>query len=210
MAADPPERSLRALEDERAWRPRAATVGGVAQAGGSGCSDSCLHPYTHIDLFTHLRISVYVYAYLSIHIYISIYIHIYVYIYLLMYVYIHIFIYISIYIIHKDLYTYIYTCVPTCSSMVLPGGQGGAADPQERAQGGAADPLAATQCRPGPYSGSDGTRGKRRKQSRAASPETLIIFGGVLPAQVESGSELVKACSVPKSLRRLRTRPWGS
>ena len=103
MAADPPERSLRALEDERAWRPRAATVGGVAQAGGSGCSDSCLHPYTHIDLFTHLRISVYVYAYLSIHIYISIYIHIYVYIYLLMYVYIHIFIYISIYIIHKDL-----------------------------------------------------------------------------------------------------------
>ena len=94
--------------------------------------------------------------------------------------------------------------------MVLPGGQGGAADPQERAQGGAADPLAATQCRPGPYSGSDGTRGKRRKQSRAASPETLIIFGGVLPAQVESGIELVKACSVPKSLRRLRTRPWGS
>ena len=87
--------------------------------------------------------------------------------------------------------------------MVLPGGQGGAADPQERAQGGAADPLAATQCRPGPYSGSDGTRGNRRKQSRAASPETLTMFGGVLPAQVESGSELVKACSVPKSLRRL-------
>jgi hypothetical protein len=94
--------------------------------------------------------------------------------------------------------------------MVLPGGQEGAADPQERAQGGAADPLAATQCRPGPYSGSDGTRGNRRKQSRAASPETLTMFGGVLPAQVESGSELVKACSVPKSLRRLRTRPWGS
>ena len=89
--------------------------------------------------------------------------------------------------------------------MVLPGGQEGAADPQERAQGGAADPLAATQCRPGPN-----TRGNRRKKSRAASPETLTMFGGVLPAQVESGSELVKACSVPKSLRRLRTRPWGS
>ena len=43
-----------------------------------------------------------------------------------------------------------------------------------------------------------------------ASPETLIIFGGVLPAQVENGSELVKACSVPESLRRLRTKPWGS
>ena len=64
--------------------------------------------------------------------------------------------------------------------------------------------MAATQCRPGPYSGSDGTRGNRR---RAASPKTLTIFGGVLPAQVESGSELVKACSVPKSLRRLHTRP---
>jgi hypothetical protein len=67
--------------------------------------------------------------------------------------------------------------------------------------------LAATQCRPGPYSGSDGTRGNRRKQYRAASPKTLTIFGGVLPAQVESGSELVKTCSSPKSLRRLHTRP---
>ena len=97
--------------------------------------------------------------------------------------------------------------------MVPPGGQGGSADPQEGAHfelRKVSALLAATQCRPGPYSGSDGTRGNRRKQSRAASPETLIIFGGVLPAQVENGSELVKACSVPESLRRLRTKPWGS
>ena len=90
--------------------------------------------------------------------------------------------------------------------MVPPGGQGGSADPQEGAHfelRKVSALLAATQCRPGPYSGSDGTRGNRRKQSRVASPETLSIFGGVLPAQVESGSELVKACSVPKSLRRL-------
>ena len=48
MAADPSGRSLRALEDERAWRPRAAAVGGVAQAGGSGCSDS---PYIYIYMY---------------------------------------------------------------------------------------------------------------------------------------------------------------
>ena len=122
-----------------------------------------------------------------------------------MYIYISLFTY--LYTSYIKTCIHIYTFVPTCSSMVLPGGQGGAADPQERAQGGAADPLAATQCRPGPYSGSDGTRGNRRKQSRAASPETLSIFGGVLPAQVESGSELVKTCSSPKSLRRLHTKP---
>ena len=49
MAADPPGRSLRALEDERAWRPRAATVGGVAQAVGSSCSDS---PYIYVYIIS--------------------------------------------------------------------------------------------------------------------------------------------------------------
>ena len=90
----------------------------------------------------------------------------YTFIYLYKYIYIHIFIYISIYIIHEDLYTYIYiyTFVPTCSSMVPPGGQGGSADPQEGAHfelRKVSALLAATQCRPGPYSGSDGTRGNR-------------------------------------------------
>ena len=135
-----------------------------------------IYTYRFIYASSHICIGIYISIYTHIHIYL--YKDIYVYIYLLVYVYIHIFIYISIYIILEDLYTYIYiyTFVPTCSSMVLPGGQEGAADPQERAQGGAADPLAATQCRPGPYSGSDGTRGNRRKQSRAASPEPSLCL----------------------------------
>ena len=174
---------------------------------GPGGQAVSIHVYIHIHISIYLHIFAYLYTYMHIYLYTYTYLCIYTYmsifIYLYMYIYISLFTYLYTSYIKTCIHIYIYTFVPTCSSMVLPGGQGGAADPQERAQGGAADPLAATQCRPGPYSGSDGTRGNRRKQSKAASPETLSIFGGVLPAQVESGSELVKACSVPKSLRRL-------
>ena len=178
MAADPPERHF------APWKMSA--LGGhvllqwavLLRPGGQAVP---IHVYIHIHISIYLHIFAYLYTYMHIYLhtytYLSIYTYMYTFIYLYKYIYIHIFIYISIYIIHEDLYTYIYiyTFVPTCSSMVLPGGQGGAADPQERAQGGAADPLAAAQCRPGPYSGSDGTRGNRRKQSRAASPFTMLV-----------------------------------
>ena len=112
------------------------------------CIRTCISSYTHIHIYLYTHICIHLFTYINIYIYI----------------YISLSTYLYTSYMKTCIHIYIYTFVPTCSSMVPPGGQGGSADPQEGAHfelRKVSALLAATQCRPGPYSGSDGTRGNR-------------------------------------------------
>ena len=119
MAADPPGRSLRALEDERAWRltPRGAhfapwkmsALGGhgllqwavLLRPGGQAVP---IHVYIHIHISIYLHIFAYLYTYMHIYLhtytYLSIYTYMYTFIYLYKYIYIYTYLYLHIYIHH--------------------------------------------------------------------------------------------------------------
>ena len=104
---------------------------------GPGGQAVSIHVYIHIHISIYLHIFAYLYTYMHIYLhtytYLSIYTYMYTFIYLYKYIYISLSTYLYTSYMKTCIHIYIYTFVPTCSSMVPPGGQGGSADPQEGA-----------------------------------------------------------------------------